>query len=225
MAFEDLTQEGYVALTVAVESYQAHVSKFSTFATKVIVSAMIRAIDDQGNLIRIPVHACEKLRKIQKQSEILRKNLGREATDLEIAHACNLPLQKVKELRAAAQVPVSLDTPHTFQGNTDSESLFEAQAPAYSTGASLDDTPERLRSLVQQRLGRLSREEREIVERIYGLGNFEASSEKEVALSLNRSEKKIRAIRDRALKIMAGPTESALGSMLGSEHEMLGIAA
>jgi hypothetical protein len=63
------------------------------------------------------------------------------------------------------------------------------------------------------------------VERIYGLGNFEASSEKEVALSLNRSEKKIRAIRDRALKIMAGPTESALGSMLGSEHEMLGIAA
>lgn len=225
MAFEDLAQEGYAALTVAVENYQAHVSKFSTFATKVIHSAMIRAIDDQGNLIRIPVHACEKLRKIHKQAETLRKTLGRDATDMEIAAACNLSIQKVQELRAAAQTPVSLDTPFEVLGAPDPESLFALQASQDFAGAAHEDTPEKLSTLVHQRLGRLSPEEREVVERIYGLGNFEVCSEKEVARALNRTETKIRAILNRALKVMANTEETADASTLRPEDEMLGIAA
>lgn len=231
MAPEDLAQEGYVALTLAVENYQAHVSKFSTFAMKVISSAMIRAIDDQSNLIRIPVHACEKLRKIQKQSEALRKDLGRDATDGEIARACNLSLEKVKELRAAAQTPVSLDTPPAVLGNTDPESLFAPQVPAYPKGSSSEDSAEGSSALIHQRLGRLSPREREVVERTYGLGNFEVCSEKEVARSLGCTETQIRVILSTALKIMAGPERispcPALtpAPSLTPEAEMLGIAA
>jgi RNA polymerase sigma factor (sigma-70 family) len=243
MAFEDLVQEGFVALTMAVENYQPHVSKFSTFASKVIHSAMIRAIDEQGHLIRIPVHACEKIRKIRKQSEALQKDLGRDATDSEIAFACNLPSEKVRELRAAAQKPLSLDAPRENPEETDADSIYEPSTPRDNANPPPDEHSEGSLRVVNERLGRLAPEHREIVERIFGLGGSEACSVQEAAPLFGKTERQIRAILSKAFTVMAAhapkpapasaaeaTTEPAVEPVAGgsdplADAHMLGIAA
>jgi RNA polymerase primary sigma factor len=54
--FEDLIQEGAIGLMRAADLYDWTVGEFSTFAGLRIVSACQRAIENQGDIIRIPVH-------------------------------------------------------------------------------------------------------------------------------------------------------------------------
>jgi RNA polymerase sigma factor (sigma-70 family) len=222
MAFEDLVQEGYVSMTLTLENYNPSRSKFSTFATKVIVSAMIRAIDDQGSLIRIPVHACEKLRKIRKRAETLGKDLNRDATDAEIAQACNLDPEKVRELRAAAQTPVSLDSPLQLVEKPDA--ALPPEKGEVQHAHLQDDSTEKTAQRVRECLAWLSPMEREVVERIFGLGKFEPCSESEAARSLNRTPSQVRDILEKALKTMAR-TENQTKPHDLPEVDMIGIAA
>ncbi len=54
--FEDLVQEGAIGLMRAADLYDHTKAEFSTFAGLRIVAACQRAIENQGDTIRIPVH-------------------------------------------------------------------------------------------------------------------------------------------------------------------------
>lgn len=62
----DLVQEGNAGLLRAIQKFDFHQgTKFSTYATWWIRQSIVRAIADQGRLIRFPVHVTDKLPKLR----------------------------------------------------------------------------------------------------------------------------------------------------------------
>lgn len=84
----DLIQEGNLGLMHAAEVYDYRKGfRFSTYATWWIRQAILRAISDQGRVIRLPAHVVETLTKLNRTGQDLVQVLGRDPQIEEIALA------------------------------------------------------------------------------------------------------------------------------------------
>lgn len=110
MPLEDLIQEGVIGLLKALNRFDSKRGyRFSTYATHWIRQTIVRALDSTISAIRLPTHAVETLRRIEKQRALLKRQLGREPNLQEIAQALRLNPKKVERLLLLAREPLSLD--------------------------------------------------------------------------------------------------------------------
>lgn len=99
----DLVQEGSLGLMKAVEKFDySRGYKLSTYATWWIRQAISRAIADQAQLIRVPVHMIEVVNRARRTIQKHETLHGREPTVLELAVKLN-----VSEAKAAQVIRIS----------------------------------------------------------------------------------------------------------------------
>lgn len=115
MDFEDLISAGNLGLLKAIGLFDPDKGyKFSTYAYHWIYSFAERAICNDANLIRIPVHLQEKARRVKKAEKELEASINRELTYEERLEVLEKTLGSTKDVFSMEQYakytsPVSLN--------------------------------------------------------------------------------------------------------------------
>ena len=181
--------------------------KFSTYATWWIRQAITRSIADQSRTIRIPVHMSEIINKTYRVSRALLQEFGREPTEIELADALNLPVEKVREILKVSADPISLDT---TIGEEDDSHLGDFIKDETVVG------PEEAASysMLQDQIARLletltDREQRVLILR-FGLKDGRSRTLEEVGKEFNVTRERIRQIEAKALRKLRHPSRARM---------------
>jgi RNA polymerase primary sigma factor len=194
----DLIQEGNIGLMKAVDRFQFRRGfRFSTYATWWIRQAVGRAVADYGRTIRLPVHVIESLNKLERARRELRERLGREPTEPELSAKLEMPADKVRLLRDAAKVPLSLDVP---TGEDEDLDLKSRVSDRTIVTPEADALRREMADRVEQSLSSLEDREKEVIRLRYGLGTDHEHTLAEVGRRLGVSRERVRQIEARAFR-------------------------
>ncbi|HEX2041911.1 MAG TPA: sigma-70 family RNA polymerase sigma factor [Acidimicrobiales bacterium] len=193
----DLVQEGNMGLMHALEKFDFRKGfKFSTYATWWIRQAVTRAIANTGNTIRLPVHAGETVKKVQRAQVLLEAELGRSPRVDELAKETDLPMTRVEEALQLGHPPMSIFDPLAADRDI---TLADVVSDPDAAPAIDQIIAASLPTQIQELLCVLSEREREVVCLRYGLDRGKPRSLAEVGRVCGLSTEGTRHVERRAL--------------------------
>src|ERR1700722_3851386 len=105
LALQDLIAEGNLGLLRAVEGYDPSMNtRFSTYASFWIKQSMKRAVVNTAKTVRLPAYMVQLLTEWRRAGARLQEELGRAATEEEIALRMKLPKKKLNIIKKAIRI-------------------------------------------------------------------------------------------------------------------------
>lgn len=197
----DLVSEGAMGLVRAIESFDySRGLKFISYGVWWIKAYITRAINEQGNLIRLPANQHLRVRKALKD----------QAKGMEIE-------EDIRGLIQMGQRGISFDSPLNENSKTTyAEVLSDDCLPSPESHTEIAGIEELTRRL----LTRLPQRESRVLSGIYGINQDTPQTLREVGENLNISHERVRQLRDQALRrIRRSGCQSVLQEKLAALSE------
>ena len=206
----DLIQEGSIGLLAAAKKFDYTLDfRFSTYATKWIRQGVTRCILNHGQMIRVPLHTAERMRRIDQTRNRLQQENGVAPTDEEVAKLCDLPVDKVRRLVQLTPEMCSLDAPAgDSEDGTLAVLLEDLQAPQPQEELIREELVRTLEHL----LGMLNDRQRQVLRLHFGMEDDVCHSLEDIGGMLGISKERVRQIEKQAMDKL-----QKLGPSLGLE--------
>ena len=198
MGLTDLIGEGNVGLLTAARKFDPDQGvKFISYAVWWIRQAILAALARQGRTVRVPLNRTADLSRIVRSAETLRKELERQPSPEEIAHATGLSVEVVQSLATLNSSDVRLDAPVEGEGERSLSDRFVADEQSEPDTMVMDQL---LTEEIDRALEALPARDAKVLRLYFGLNNGREHTLEEIGDLLGVTRERVRQLRDRALK-------------------------
>ena len=204
----DLIQEGSIGLIAAAKKFDYTLDyKFSTYASKWIRQGVTRCIANHAELIRVPEHTAERLRKVLQAKATLLQQTGLEPEAEEIAQVCGIPAERVAQLLQLNPEVCSLDAPAG-----EDATLGALLEDKNSLSPHEELVREELKQTLEQLLDMLTERQRMVLRLHFGMEDGTCHSLEDISIHFGVSKERVRQIERQAMDRL-----QKLGANLGLE--------
>ncbi len=195
LEYDDLVVSGVPGLVRAIEKFDpSRGLKFSTYAMHWVRQSISRAVDNEGRIVRLPVHVLTSIRQVKAVQERLAVD-GKSPSWSEIARECHMTVEKVEELLLLAPAVVSLDKPVGNDGITLGDLVDRPSRPDPVEVMGLDGDD------LQVLLGDLVEREADVLRRRHGLHPYDDKATlDDIGKAYGVTRERIRQIESKAMK-------------------------